>query len=255
MSDRENALDGVTGEALRFALENRRIYVVFLALATFVYVIVDVLFAERIAAGETQPAVFGFSVISSLILTALATAAVAVPLHNYVINGIQAYLPSDVTRFALFALLEGSLSVLILLATFFIVSGAASFFEMLLGAVILVAAVVVGVLLVTILPLVAVTAIEKFRIDEPLSLSAGLRWSIFRRLPWLTIILAFIGAGATLLFLPIGKFLSDTVVGHYPAILARNIHYAASTLIFVTLASKIYVRLKARQAAGTQTLA
>ena len=242
---RKNALTGVTRETIRFVLRHWASYAIFLALALCAFMAIEILLGEAIVSDEWSY-IFGIGLpLTSLLLTALATAFFAVPLHNFIIKGTRSYIPLFIGRLSIFAGIEALLSILVFFGLDSLVNSITGSPDIIIAALLLILSMGLGVILTTVLPYVAITSVARIKIGVPLSLSGGYRWSIFARLLRLSVILGAIkiGGGRLLSLLPPHFLDDDTIVGYYVPLIVENLWISAATLMFVTLASMIYLRL------------
>jgi hypothetical protein len=248
---RKNALTGVTREAFVFISRNSIAYSVFLVLAVCVYLVIEVLIGEKWIPGDWG-SVAGVNLASDflpLVLTALATAIFATPLHNFIINNDQLRFPRYFGRLLIFAFFEFIPILLLTLGLITLYEAVAVRGYFILAVVSLIASMILGVMLTTVLPYVAITPVRNLKLREPIELSKGYRWSIFTKLLRLSVALGLILFGARTLLSLLSPLLpsDDTITGYYGPLFFENLGYSASALVFITLASLIYVRLMNRK--------
>lgn len=246
-----HALTGVTRAALTFLPGNSVAYSIFLILAVSTYMAVEVLIGEGFIP-ENLGGMLGFEnfpFILSLALTALATALFATPLHCFIIMGSRSYVPLYAGRVVIFACVEFLLSLTAFLGVQTLLTAvdtATSIgVEFYWAAAILSAAAFFGVIAATVLPHVAITPVKDLNIHDAIALSSGFRWSIFARFLRLSMFLGLIAFGGGRLISSLTTNLppDNTVIGYYAPLLFESLWYSVSALIFVTLASMIYLRL------------
>lgn len=256
---RKNALTGVTRAAATFLLGNGAAYAIFLILAMSTYMAVEVVIGEQLISDN-----FGglsgfenFPSILSLTLTALATAIFATPLHDFIINGSRFYVPLYAGRVLIFALIEFLLSLTVFFGIRILLTAVSTAIsigiEFFWAAAVLIAAAFLGVIATTVLPHVAITPVKNLNIRYSIALSSGFRWSIFARFLRLSVFLGLIHIGGGRLLSLLAPHLppDDTIIGYYAPLFIENLWYSASALIFVTLASMIYLRLSAHERVAT----
>lgn len=219
----------------------------FLALATCAYLAVEILIGEGLITYEQG--VFGgidkFPLSWPLIFTVLATAAFATPLHNFIIRGERSFIPRYVGRLALFASLELIPSLLVAL----FLAGLLDVFDLwpdlLLPLACLFAAILIGVIFTTVLPYVATTPANELKMLDAVRMSAGFRIEIAARLLRLSVAIGIVLFGVQKLLSQMASILpsEDTIIGYYTPLFLVSLGNSASALIFVTLASLIYIRL------------
>jgi len=244
---RKNALTGVTREAFVFISRNSIAYSVFLALAVCVYLVIEILIGEQLIPGDWG-SIAGFNLtldVLPLVLTALATAIFATPLHNFIINNDQSHFPRYFGRLLIFASLEFIPTLLLTLGLISLYEAVAFRGYFIIAVASLVASMFLGVMLTTVLPYVAITPISNLKLREPIELSNGYRWSIFAKFLRLIVALGLILFGSRILLSRLSQLLpsDDTITGYYGPLFLESLGYSASALIFVTMASLIYVRL------------
>ena len=252
---RRNLLTGVTRDVFRFINENRRTYAVFCGLAICVFTAFDFFSFE----GEQAQLLSARGEIFNAALMAISTALVAVPIHIFIIEDRFSLFPKSFQQTLLFAILEFLLSFLLLIMAFGTVGafnlvsrifpdGLYWLSVVLVGAVgfgLFFLAIGFGVVLTTVLPHVAVTPMSNFDIRFPIQLSQGFRISIFVRLFRLAFLLGVVTGGFALLFGStfLNPASSESTFGYYVQLFFWNSLYSINSLLFVTLASLIYLRL------------
>jgi ABC-type multidrug transport system fused ATPase/permease subunit len=248
---RKNALTGVTRESFAFISRNSIAYSVFLVLAVCVYLLIEILIGEQLIPGDWG-SIAGFNLtldLLPLVLTALATAIFATPLHNFIINNDQSHFPRYFGRLLIFAFFEFIPILLLTLGLTVLYEAVAIRGYFIIAVAFILASMILGVILTTVLPYVAITPVRKLNLREPIELSNGYRWSIFVKLLRLTVALGLIWFGARKILSLLSPLLpsDDTITGYYGPLFFENLGYSASALIFVTMGSLIYVRLTNRK--------
>lgn len=252
---RKSILNGVTRDTFRFILAYKQNYAVFFAVAIFAFTITDFISLE----GDQT---VGFSVALEFYdaaLLAISTAIVAVPLHRFIIEDQFSLLPKHIANATLFAGLEFLLSIVSLAALFWvfgglnflsgIFSGGLFWISFLLwsavGLALFLCSIGLGVILTTVLPHIAVTQATKLDLKYSLRLSRGFRVSIFLRLFRLSVLAGI--ALSLVAFLTNSNNLAsrsdETAIEYYVSLLMQNSLYAVVVILFITLASFIYLRL------------
>lgn len=222
---------------------------------------VDVLFREFLYPDDTQDEQSSTFFVAALEMSlwAVGTALYAVSIHKFIILNSESYFAKNTGRVLLFAGIELVLALWAAMALLALDHGASALSLSLLkstpyleasvwfmvAVVLLATGVLLAIFATTLLPHVAVTPIKKLNLRYVVSLSRGIRLTIFFKLTQLSIAFMALAIFMTLSFREAHTLLppEDTIVGYYLPLLFENISYSMSSMVFITLASLIYFRL------------
>ena len=190
--------------------------------------------------------------------TAIATSVIALPLHRRIILDESKFLPTRISSTLTFAVVEFLMSLVVAIGIgfLFLPLGLSSMLDGYVNVPNHMVAIAVGVFLIlvaifasahvaTLLPHIAVSSVDRFRPKFAIGLASGHRIEIIVRFFRVSVLLGLVKLGGRGLLLKFENMLpsNETLAGYYLPILLDTLWYLCSALIFVTLASFIYVRL------------